>query len=305
MNTYWIPVPTAWISPQIVKRLGRAIWLLLLLLSRTTCSSRGLGLVYGGREIRDLQLFSELGVSQNTLGRYRVRLEESGFVFTKTEWHGLKRWFILGTQKYRDRLITERHSRLVRLAWKKIVSAPQADQSRILNPLYNDLVNEITDENPGWIKYGEPSPSSGSVDIISGDTGTKNGVGITDSSKDKLPEKAYEEESEWAFGPHPEPSKRGKINLDIIAAYQLYCRLLGYPPQIPNKEERKLIGAALKRVSCGNLDSAIYDYDYLRNQEEFPIQPLTPAAFFGQAYLEHIQLPEDYQDPDDDFDVPF
>ena len=296
MDTFWVPVPTAWISPQIVKKVGKALWLLLLLLSRTTCSRGGLGLVYGGRELRDIQLYSDLGISQNTMGRYRATLEESGFVHTKTEWFGLKRWFLIGCSKYQDRPVTERQSRIISMAWRDIVAEVPEDLSRIINPFYADLVSENAEEDLEWIK-NEHTPAnledSGSNSV---DTGPNNGVGITDKIKDTIKEENSEERI-WAFG-HNQKTAR-KTDPDILSVYNQYGQVLNINRIKPSEQAIKHIGAALKRVSAGNLYTSIYEYGYQRSQDESSDRPMSHEAFFERIYLDYLQLPEDFSEPED------
>lgn len=289
METFWIIVPTVWITPEIVKRLGKSVWLLLLLLSRTTCSIGGLGLVYGGQELRDRQLFSELGISQNTLGRYRATLEETGFVFTKTEWHGLKRWFVIGCNKYKGREVTKRQAYLAERAWKEILAAVPEDPSKIVNPLYFELVQQRGGEIQQKIKDEEPDPIPGDTNTNSGAAAPKNGVSITDTSKDKIDDRANEEEG--ASGPQLKPTTKGKTDQVIITLYDLYKQIFNVGSTKPSKEVMENIKAALKRIGETHLRDAIHEYSYQLSVEGLSERPMDPEQFFGRSYEHYTKVP--------------
>jgi len=290
METFWITVPTVWISPEIVKRLGKSVWLLLLLLSRTTCSIGGLGLVYGGRELRDRQLFSELGISQNTLGRYRATLEETGFVHTKTEWLGLKRWFVIGCDKYKDREVTKRQADLTERAWTEILAAVPEDPSHISNPLYVDLVQKRGGDIQRQIKEGEPEPTSEGTDTSSGAAAPKNDVTITDKSKAKIADRANEKK-EGASGPQLEPTTKGKTDQVIITLYDLYRQLFNVGRTKPSEEVKENIKAALKRIGERHLGDAIHEYGYQLSVEGLSERPMDPEQFFGRSYEHYTKVP--------------
>ena len=296
MDTFWIPVPTAWISPQVVKRVGNAIWLLMMLLSRTTCSRKGLGLVYGGRELRDIQLFSDLGISQSTMTRYRATLEECGFVHTKTEWFGLKRWFLIGCYKYQDRPVTERQSRLISIAWREIVADLPEEDSRIINPFYVELVSENAEEALEWIKDEDRPSNIEDNDSNSGDSTPKNDVRITDKLKDKIKDK-NSEEKRGAFGRNQKTVE--KVDADILYIYNHYDQVLEINSNKPSERAIKNNGTALERVSSGNLNSSIHEYSYQRSQEGISDRPMSHEAFFEKRYLNYLQLPEDFSEPED------
>ncbi len=289
METFWITVPTVWISPEIVKRLGKSVWLLLLLLSRTTCSIGGLGLVYGGRELRDRQLFSELGISQNTIGRYRATLEESGFVHTQTEWSGLKRWYVIGCDKYKDREVTKRQADMAEGAWKEIIAAVPEDLSIMLNPLYVDLVQKRGGDIQRQIKDGEPEPTSEDTDTSSGATAPKNGLSITDTSKDKIADRANEEEG--ASGPQLKPTTKGKTDQGIITLYDLYRQIFNVGRTKPSEEVIENIKAALKRIGETHLRDAIHEYSYQLSVEGLSESPMDPEQFFERKYEHYTRVP--------------
>ncbi len=290
METFWITVPTVWITPEIVKRLGKSVWLLLLLLSRTTSSVRGLGLVYGGSELRDEQLFAELGISHNTLGRYRATLEESGFVHTKTEWFGRKRWFVIGCRKYEDKKVTVWQADLAEGAWKKIIAAVPKDPSQILNPLYFELVQEMGGDIQRPIKNEEYESRSEDTATSFGAAAPKNGVSINDTIKDKIADKANEEEG-GAFGPQLKPAPKGKTDQGIITLYDLYRQIFNVGRTKPSEEVIENIKAAMKRIGETHLRDAIYEYSYQRSVEGSSERPMDPEQFFGQRYEHYTRVP--------------
>lgn len=290
METFWISMPTAWITPAIVKRLGKSVWLLLLLLSRTTCSIGGLGLVYGGRELRDRQLFSELGISQNTLGRYRATLEETGFVHTKTEWLRLKRWFLIGCDKYKDREVTKWQAGLAEGAWEEIIAAAPEDLSIMLNPLYVDLVQKRVGDIQRQIKDGELEPTSEHTHTSSGAAAPKKCVSISNTSKDRIDDKANEEE-EGAFGPQLSPTTKGKTDQVIITLYDLYQQLFNVGRTKPSEEVKENIKAALKRIGERHLGDAIHEYGYQLSLEGLSERPMDPEQFFGRSYEHYTKVP--------------
>jgi len=80
----WLRVSSGLLTPEHRRRMGRAVWLFLWSIHRTTVERRGedgrlVGMVFGGRPVTEAQIGAELGVSVSTVQRYSRRLRREGY----------------------------------------------------------------------------------------------------------------------------------------------------------------------------------------------------------------------------------
>ena len=290
MDDYYITFPVPWISPEIIEQIGKAVWLLLLLMSWTTCSHNGLGLVYGGKELRDEQLYSKLGISQSSLMRYRNRLEKCGILYTKTTWQGLKRWFLIGFTKYKNKKLTDRQRIIATTALKGIIASSPEDPSTELNPYYSQIIMMNSDDIPQTIDNDEELDISEGERSNSEDEFSKNDVRISDKDTDSINDK-YGDKERRAFGPQLKPITKDKIDPVIMSIYELYNGHARTGRTKPSDEVKELIRKALERIGEMSLTSAIYEYLYQIGVEGSSERPVSPEEFFGRQYSHYTLVP--------------
>ncbi len=301
MRHLFVPYPNTWITSEISVQLGKAVWLLLLLLDLTTRSIDGLGLVFGGTLIEDEDLNARLDVHRNTLRRHRRRLEAAGFIITLTIRNGLRRWFIIGCQKYESKKATKRQVQLVHTVKAEMVASKLQEKSKILNPYYIEIIH----------KHEKAHSKSSGEATNSGEPLTKNGAPNKDKIAYKTSNKVVEKEI-GAFGHSTQPtgatnlSEDGETEIpsDVLEVYLAFMKVMGSNSQDPDEDEKKLIGKALLHEGSENLLEAIHAYESELYVRDGSWRVLSTYEFFKRErysrFLEKPHSEEPYFPLDDD-----
>ena len=79
-RSYPFPVWSGLIAATHRKRIGIAIWMFLWLLDRTTGEKDGVGIVLGGRPVKDEEIATSLGVHKNSVATDRLTLLKGDYV---------------------------------------------------------------------------------------------------------------------------------------------------------------------------------------------------------------------------------
>lgn len=304
MGNFFVAYPTTWITSEISVQLGKAIWLLLLLLDMTTRSVEDIGLVHGGTSIEDEDLIARLDVHRNTLRRHRKRLESAGFIITLTIRNGLRRWFVIGSQKYESKKAPKGQVRLVKSVIARMAASELLETAKILNPHYFEILHKYDTAN---------SKSSGEA-TNSGEPLTKNGAPNKDKIAYKTSNKVVEKEI-GAFGHSTQPTgatslsedEETDIPSDVLDIYLAYMTVIGSNSRDPDHDEIKIIGEALVHEGIGNLLEGIRAYEselYLRDGKWRPLA--TNEFFKRELYSRFLEKPhsEEPYFPLDDDDIP-
>lgn len=304
MNRFFIPYPTMWISPEIATQIGKAVWLLLLLLDLTVRSIDDIGIVLGGQSIHDEDLYERLGVHRNTFTRYRKTLEEAGFIFTRVTRYALRQWFVIGSEKYRGKRAPERQVDLIQSIIADIAASRPSDKSKILNPAYFDIL----------ARYDASISKSRMAATNLGEQLTKNGATIIDNKADKTTD--IKEKERAASGHNSQPTgadvlpeaEETDIHPEVHEIYLAYMRLMRSNSQYPNAEERILIEEALAHEGLVNLKGAINVYEFELSYRDDKWRVLAASEFFKrERYSRFLAKPEPrepYSPPAED-DIPF
>ncbi|MCH7575811.1 MAG: hypothetical protein IIA59_11895 [Candidatus Marinimicrobia bacterium] len=256
MAKYFAPFPSDWIFSGVVRELGKSVWLLLFLLDTTVKSIDKIGLVYGGEPLQDDFFTEELGIHRNTLARYRKRLEEAGFIYTRTVWGSMKQWFVIGTEKHTKLKATPKQVQLALSIRAHINNVSKSDLELILNPSFFDLLTN----------YNAPAIRSGEVSSNNVMAPPNNGAPIKDNTLD---EKGDDGESRMMG-----PVRKKKNDLDdefipadvsieteeVLQIYRAYMQLLGSNSETPDKHDSVLIHEALEHEGLDGLKGAINNY---------------------------------------------
>ena len=305
MGQYFVPFPNTWISREITTQIGKAVWLLLLLLDLTVRSIDDIGIVLGGQSIHDEDLCERLGVHRNTFTRYRKTLEEAGFIFTRVTRYALRQWFVIGSEKYRGKKAPERQVDLVQSIIADIAASRPSDKSKILNPAYFDILGRydatISKSRMVATKFDEPL--------------TKNGAPIIDNRADKSSHNR-EERERGASGHNSQPTgadvlpeaEETDIHPEVHEIYQAYMKVMDSNSLYPNHSERTLIEEALTHEGFENLMRAISVYENELYYREGKWRVLAASEFFMRdRYSRFLAKPEPREScsPPAEDDIPF
>ena len=90
---YVIPVSKGILTPEHYQRIGKAIWVFIWFIDRTTketiTDGDRWGLVLGGKPIIAEMISEDLGISQQMILRYIRQLKKHGYIKTKKAPYGL------------------------------------------------------------------------------------------------------------------------------------------------------------------------------------------------------------------------
>ncbi len=307
MGQFFVPFPNTWISREITTQIGKAVWLLLLLLDLTVRSIDDIGIVLGGQSIHDEDLYERLGVHRNTFTRYRKTLEEAGFIYTRVTRYALRQWFVIGSEKYRGKRAPERQVDLVQSIIVDIAASRPSDKSKILNPAYFDILN----------RFDASISKSRMVATNSGEDLTKNGATpvLIDNNTDESSHNSKERKI-GASGHNPQPiegedlakDEETDIHPEVHEVYQAYMKVMDSNSLYPNHSERTLIEEALTHEGFENLMRAISVYENELYYREGKWRVLAASEFFlRDRYSRFLAKPEPREScsPPAEDDIPF
>ena len=303
MDRFFLPFPSNWLSTEIVKPLGSSVWLLLLLLDLVVRSIDNIGIVSGGKSLHDEDLYLRLGISPNTLTRHRTRLEDHGFIITRTTRYGLKQWFVIGSHKYQGKKDPERQVDLVQSILAEISAKRPPDRKLICNPFYF----EVVDRFDAKVNQSRVSTTN------SGSTTANNGGSIGDKRANKSNDKARNIDRE-ASGLHTTANmgrdlrdeEEKNLHPEVHSIYMTYVALMGSNSQYPNSEERLLIEEALAHEDFEKLKTAIGNYDGELFARDGSWRVLATSEFFTrERYSRFLEEPGPRSRAPQEDDIPF
>jgi len=272
IETYF-PFYSSLISPNIIKNLGKSIFLLLWCFDKVTYIENGVGFVLGGRPMTYSYIGKNLGVHQNTIKNWGDKLFESGFIFKKKVYGSRLMWFTMGyDKKINKQKTSERYSKRIT---EVLQQQKYRDNNKILNPLWN------------YMEF-QPSSSQQNSDpntTKNCDAKTRSCGSITYISDDKKDDKDINKYS---------VVQKNKIP-SVRKVFRLYIEKMGSKRTDPTDEEATLIKNALDIEGEEIIKETIKNY-FEKVEENRKWRPYTPQKFFHpDFYVQFIRDPSEYK----------
>jgi len=242
---------SALINPEIVKHIGKAIYLLLWCFDKTTFISRGVGLVLGGKQITLDEIGKDLGVHNNTIKAWSKTLKQYGFIYYIAGYGGVRRWFALGYyKKIKKKKLYEYQSKIINQVLKEVNDQIQRSNQTILNPLFSYLE----------LKSSENTEFSSSENSNTVPQQTENGLISLDNTNDNTGDNTDDNKNDVFLARKKEPDTPCNLSSDGKRIFTKYMEMLGSKRNIPSKDEVSKIAEVLSYEDVEALIGVIEKY---------------------------------------------
>ena len=89
MKGYYIEITNNLLDPKHFRNMKESVWLFMWCLDKmTSIGEDGIGKILGGKPIKPIEVYKELGISERTYWTWLARLKNKGYINTKRTSYG-------------------------------------------------------------------------------------------------------------------------------------------------------------------------------------------------------------------------